>query len=133
MILFQRHYLTTQLNHMNHNSCLTAVPPQAYNLVPEPYNSLLLEPKHFEDLYRNCIDSNTTVFDMEQFQSKCAAFLSKTQSAAAPSPSKHKHSSGSAHRNIYTGTSYWTVISRSKAPLRNPFSPPKPYTCESKH
>eukprot|EP00571_Detonula_confervacea_P015146 CAMPEP_0172308176 /NCGR_PEP_ID=MMETSP1058-20130122/8858_1 /TAXON_ID=83371 /ORGANISM="Detonula confervacea, Strain CCMP 353" /LENGTH=934 /DNA_ID=CAMNT_0013020539 /DNA_START=24 /DNA_END=2828 /DNA_ORIENTATION=- len=122
-------------------SCLAAVPPQAWHIVPEPY-SWLVEPsrsKNFEDLYNSCIHSETNAFDIVKFEKECNSKLSqiRSQQNAMPSgidvaaedkgavPSGQNDSKG---RRIYAGSKFWTVISRSSAPLTHPFEPPEPFT-----
>ena len=115
-------------------AALAALPSQAYHLVPEPYNSLLDPPDAFEEFYRTCIDPMTTVFDMKKFQKECMSALKtlKQQNKQALQP-KSKQIKSKTERHIYTGSNHWTVISRSKVPLKHPFTPPRPYTCESRH
>lgn len=101
--------------------CAAALPSQAWNLVPEPYNKVW-SPEDFEHMYESCIDTQTTVFDMRKFQKKCDVTLKGIRT-------KPKRKTGNT-RSIETGSSHWTVISRAREPLQRPFTPPKPYTCE---
>ena len=123
-------------------SCLVALPPQAWHLVPEPYNQLL-HPSNsltFEEIYRSCVDPTTNVFDMAKFQRICASSLKKSKrlqkylnsNSHQSGPDQIDDNNGGARgeRHIYAGSKYWTVISRSMVPLKHPFAPPKAYTCE---
>jgi hypothetical protein len=108
-------------------SCLAAVPPQAWHLVPEPY-SWLVEPSRrgkFEDLYTTCFHPETRAFDIESFSRKCYAELStieRTEKSIVPSQNSSKG------RRIHVGCKHWTVISRSTLPLVDPFEPPEPFS-----
>jgi hypothetical protein len=96
-------------------SCLAAVPPQAWHIVPDPY-SLLVQPdrqKSFDDLYNSCFHPDTRVFDIESFSQKCLAEL------ATIAPERKV--------NI-VGNQFWTVLSRSSVPLTDPFEPPRPFS-----
>ncbi|KAL3800357.1 hypothetical protein HJC23_003653 [Cyclotella cryptica] len=121
-------------------SCLAALPSQAWHLVPEPYNQLL-HPSNsltFDEMYRSCVDPTTNVFDMGKFQRICASSLRKSKRRqklskanshlVEPDQKDNKKSGASSERHIYTGSKYWTVISKTKDTLQHPFTPPKAYT-----
>jgi hypothetical protein len=106
-------------------SCLAAVPPQAWYLVPEPY-SWLVEPSRkekFEDLYTTCFHPETRAFDIDGFSKKCYAELSKIERTE-----KSISQNSSKGRRIHVGSKHWTVLSRSTLPLVDPFEPPEPFS-----
>lgn len=51
-------------------SCLAALPAQAKHLVPEPYNLLTLNDT-VEEIYGECMDSDSNVFDIKLFKERC--------------------------------------------------------------
>lgn len=108
-------------------SCLAAVPPQAWHIVPDPY-SLLVQPdrqKSFDDMYNSCFHPDTRVFDIESFSRKCLAELATIQ----PERKVISGQSGSSNgRRIQVGNQFWTVLSRSSVPLTDPFEPPRPFS-----
>ncbi|KAL7533816.1 hypothetical protein ACHAXR_005459 [Thalassiosira sp. AJA248-18] len=120
---------TTPLN--DGLSCLAAVPPQAHHIVPEPY-SLLVDSStgiNFEDLYLSCFHNETSTFDMQSFEAKCEAELSKIRkqkNAVKDMPLKREKpmTKSEAGRHIYAGSNSWTVLSYSNKPLAHPFEPP---------
>ena len=113
-------------------SCLAAIPPQAWHIVPEPY-SWLVHPSrqdNFEDLYNSCFDSDTSAFDIEGFSKKCHVELAKigiTQDANAGSSSKSGGVPGTKSRKLSAGDNFWTVLKYSRTPLDQPFEPPDPF------
>ena len=112
-------------------SCLAALPPQAWSIVPEPYRALV-EPsrsKKFEDIYDSCFHQETNAFDITSFQEKCNDELSKirTSKAAKVKPSDQGKQK-SKDRRIYAGGKFWTCLARVRVPLSHPFDPPEPFT-----
>ena len=108
-------------------SCLAAVPPQAWHIVPEPY-SWLVDPSRkesFEDLYNSCFHPETRAFDIESFSRKCNEALTKIGRTKKSTVSGQSNSKG---RRIHVGSKFWTVISRSSLPLEDPFDPPEPFS-----
>jgi len=109
-------------------SCLAAVPPQAWHLVPEPYSWLVETSRSdsFEELYSSCFDNETNRFDIQSFEKKVDYEIQKMKSAGrkvtqtAPS----NGSSGGGGRQIYFGNKFWTVFSLNGVPLTHPFQPP---------
>ena len=119
-------------------SCLAAVPPQAWNIVPEPY-SWLVEPhrsESFDKLYNSCFDNKTNAFDMQSFQDKCKYEISNIRRNEGRSAKASKvvqnttkgEQAPSQGRRIYSGSKYWTVFSMSGIPLKHPFQPPAPFS-----
>ena len=117
-------------------SCLAALPPQAWHLVPEPYSWLVYSGSDkFDDLYNSCFDPVTNVFDARSFQEKCISAVSimrsqrmKVCKGVTSRPKIGDPDQKSiGDRHIYTGSKFWTVISRSSDPLLHPFAPPKPF------
>jgi len=117
-------------------SCLAALPPQAWHLVPEPYNKLADE--DFNTLYSSCIDPESNVFDALLFEKKCQSKMK----GIANGRKRHDMVNGKIDnengrnawngangtgRRIYAGDNFWTVISCAMEALDNPFEPPDPY------
>ena len=119
-------------------SCLAAVPPQAWHIVPEPY-SWLVEPsrsERFDKLYNSCFDGKTNAFDLASFEKRCNRAISKIRKERKAEKSnevKKKEEEVVAGapgqgRRIYAGNKFWTVLSLSGIPLAHQFQPPSPFT-----
>lgn len=113
-------------------SCLAALPPQAWHLVPEPYSWLADE--SFDNLYSSCMDPETNVFDALSFERKCQGQIdqiaSQRKAGNVEPANQERDESDQSNRNerrIYAGSKFWTVISHSYDPLNHPFAPPEPY------
>jgi hypothetical protein len=117
-------------------SCLAAIPPQAWHIVPEPY-SLLVHPSRqdsFEELYNSCFHPETSTFDIESFSQKCNAEILKsgitTRNAKAGKSSTSRNAPGQNNtkgRKVSVGDNFWTVLKYSRIPLDQPFEPPEPF------
>lgn len=118
-------------------SCLAAVPPQAWHIVPEPYN-WLVEPsrrERFDKLYNSCFDEKTNAFDLASFEKRCNRAISKIRKerkAERSNEVKKKEAvvaeAPGQGRRIYAGSKFWTVLSLSGIPLSHQFQPPSPFT-----
>eukprot|EP00584_Thalassiosira_punctigera_P001075 CAMPEP_0172540468 /NCGR_PEP_ID=MMETSP1067-20121228/11479_1 /TAXON_ID=265564 ORGANISM="Thalassiosira punctigera, Strain Tpunct2005C2" /NCGR_SAMPLE_ID=MMETSP1067 /ASSEMBLY_ACC=CAM_ASM_000444 /LENGTH=940 /DNA_ID=CAMNT_0013326335 /DNA_START=208 /DNA_END=3030 /DNA_ORIENTATION=- len=120
-------------------ACLAAVPPQAWHLVPEPYN-WFVEPSrssHFQDLWDSCFNPENNAFDIQSFEKKCNEQLSKIKRTRTGQIDTPASEVGATHRpyqkknsgrQIYAGSKFWTVMSLSHIPLAHPFEPPKPFS-----
>lgn len=116
-------------------SCLAAIPPQAWHIVPEPY-SWLVHPSRqgrFEELYSSCFHPTTSAFDIESFSRKCNDELLKNgvpTNAKAGTSSKSEVLLGKSNtkgRKVSTGDNFWTVLKYSRILLDEPFEPPEPF------
>lgn len=116
-------------------SCLAAIPPQAWHIVPEPY-SYLVHPSRqesFEELYNSCFHPETSAFDIESFSEKCSAELAKRGKHLNAKAGSASNSAGVAGqtstkgRKVCAGDSFWTVLKYSRIPLDQPFEPPEPF------
>jgi len=116
-------------------SCLAAIPPQAWHIVPEPY-SWLVHPSRqdsFEELYNSCFHPETSTFDIESFSQKCNTEISKSgisRSSKAGKSSTSQKAPGQNNpkiRKVSVGDNFWTVLKYSRIPLDQPFEPPEPF------
>mmetsp|Transcript_5326 Transcript_5326/g.11682 ORF Transcript_5326/g.11682 Transcript_5326/m.11682 type:complete len:933 (-) Transcript_5326:48-2846(-) len=114
-------------------ACLAAVPPQAWHIVPEPYN-WLVEPSrssNFEDLWDSCFRPHGA-FDIGSFEEKCNDEVSKIKKKGSKVRQAQKKKvldeNETEGRRIYAGNNVWTVMSLSNNPLAHPFEPPKPFS-----
>jgi hypothetical protein len=114
-------------------SCLAAIPPQAWHIVPEPY-SWLVHPSRqdrFEELYNSCFHPETRAFDIESFSRKCNAELLKSGVAldtkAGGSSKNVPCQNNTKGKKVSTGDYFWTVLKYTRIPLDQPFEPPEPF------
>jgi hypothetical protein len=116
-------------------ACLAAAPPQAYHIVPEPWKQLVDDSSStdFEDLYNSCFHNETFAFDIQSFEEKCTAELSKIvlQKNVSKTLATEGHETDLTEpkgRRIIAGNNSWTILSYSHHPLAHPFEPPYPFT-----
>jgi hypothetical protein len=103
------------------------LPSQVDNLIPQPYQQLSADNK-VEDIFGQCMDPETNVFDMALFQDLCLDAIREMDLRHVEKKKKKPSSRRSNLRKIRTGDTFWTVISRVKNPLPHPFEPPPPFS-----
>lgn len=108
-------------------SCLAALPSQVDYLIKQPYRQLSVDGT-VEKIYGDCMDPETNVFDMDLFDMKCKTALRELDHSTAAKKEEVVSQRQSKLRQIRTGDSFWTVISKSRSPLVHPFKPPLPFT-----
>lgn len=103
-------------------ACLAALPSEVKHLVPEPYR--WLEDDTVENFYEQCVDPIDNVFDMKQFELLCNDEIEKIslqRNETCDEDTDCSHGS-----RVMTGDHHWTVLGKTKDPLRHPFDPPRP-------
>ena len=108
-------------------SCLAALPSQVDYLIKQPYRQLSIDGT-VEKIYGDCMDPETNVFDMALFDMKCKNALKDLDHSIVTKKEEVVSQRQSKLRQIRTGETFWTVLSKSRSPLVHPFKPPLPFT-----